>query len=248
MMIPTKYFGIDIILDPRTVNYGGSFTKDLEPNSKDVIELAINELVKIHSPTLIDVGACTGSYALLPLLIKTLSVHSFEPSKAFEVLDLNIKTNGVPNVILNKLAVSNFNGESTFNEVISDNDSCIALSMLGGLPAWHKKTKQFIVDVINLDDYCKNIKVDFIKIDVEGNELNVVLGAIKTITRDKPIVMFEYSLENTNQYGYNPSKIIDLLDGIGYTSNIINNDVISKPKKNSGNLQPKSTSKIYKRL
>ena len=44
------------------------------------------------------------------------------------------------------------------------------------------------VETISIDDFCfsNNIKVDFIKLDVEGAEMNVVKGAINAINKFRP--------------------------------------------------------------
>ena len=45
------------------------------------------------------------------------------------------------------------------------------------------------VDVITIDQYVLNNKldkVDFIKADIEGSEKRMLLGAVKTLKRDKP--------------------------------------------------------------
>ena len=230
MSFLTNYLGIDIRLDKRTALYGGSFNHDLTVYEVDKVHKLVDYINGYIEPVLLDVGASTGSYSLLPLVVEGLKVHSFEPSKAFEVLTNNIELNNLnDSVVLNNVAVSNEVGKGMFYEVVSKDDSCLALSMLGGRPADHKRTKEYKVQVTTIDEYCKNIQVDAIKIDVEGNELNVLKGAIETIKRDRPVIMFEYSQENANQYGYNPNECIDLLDDIGYFNEIIDNDVISTP-------------------
>jgi FkbM family methyltransferase len=230
--LKANYFNKDILLDQRTSMYGGSFLSNLTVYDVDKVQDILDYLRTLESPTLIDVGASTGSYSLLPTIIEDLKVHSFEPSKAFEVLKNNIDINNISdNVILNKNAVAEEKKVGWFNEVVSKNDSCLALSMLDGVPAGHKVVRKHRVDVICLDDYCKDIKTDVIKIDVEGAELSVIQGAMKTIERDKPLVMFEFSDENANQYGYNHKSCIDLLETIGYTSKRDNNDVIATYEK-----------------
>jgi hypothetical protein len=64
------------------------------------------------------------------------------------------------------------------------------------------------IDIRSLDDF-ELAKIDFIKIDVEGFETDVLLGAAQTIERCKPVILievFENSREKVNklmeQYGY----------------------------------------------
>lgn len=54
-----------------------------------------------------------------------------------------------------------------------------------------------------------------IKIDVEGAELHVLEGAIETIKRTKPIIIFEHGLRASDYYGANPEKIYKLISNCG---------------------------------
>ena len=61
-------------------------------------------------------------------------------------------------------------------------------------------------------------KLDFIKIDVEGYEYQVMKGGEKSIKKFKPIIMYEYSrtidkLSNTN----NSYKSFNLINRLGYS-------------------------------
>ena len=50
------------------------------------------------------------------------------------------------------------------------------------------------------DRIFKNKKIDFIKIDVEGTELNVILGLKKIIRKHKPIIMIEIEKRHNLKY------------------------------------------------
>jgi FkbM family methyltransferase len=54
-----------------------------------------------------------------------------------------------------------------------------------------------------------------IKIDVEGAELEVLRGGIETITRHRPVVVFEHGAGSADHYGTAPADVWDLLDGAG---------------------------------
>jgi FkbM family methyltransferase len=51
-------------------------------------------------------------------------------------------------------------------------------------------------------------KIDFIKLDVEGGEFDVLRGGIEIIRKMKPVILFEATDLNTSPYGY---KVTDLL-------------------------------------
>src|ERR1700690_1279554 len=86
-------------IDPASVEMGGPW----EGNAHRLVPLAWeSHLVKrvhdflapLDSPILIDVGANTGSYALLPALLPNLYVWAFEPQReACDILERNIEFN-----------------------------------------------------------------------------------------------------------------------------------------------------------
>jgi hypothetical protein len=56
-----------------------------------------------------------------------------------------------------------------------------------------------------LDAYiAATTNIQLIKIDVEGGEMLVLKGAIQTLQRCKPIVLFEFGMAGANAYGVNP--------------------------------------------
>ena len=68
----------------------------------------------------------------------------------------------------------------------------------------------------------KNIKVDFIKCDVEGAELLVFKGGIKTIERDKPVIFTEMLRKWSKKFDYHPNDIITFFKALGYKCFTIN--------------------------
>jgi len=51
------------------------------------------------------------------------------------------------------------------------------------------------VAVVSLDDALEGRRVDFLRVDVEGTELRVLQGAVETLRRCQPILVFEHSRE-----------------------------------------------------
>lgn len=61
-----------------------------------------------------------------------------------------------------------------------------------------------------------NQRIDFIKIDVEGGEFDVMKGATKLLKRCKPIVLFEFGKGASDFYGTLPRELYSFLsDKIG---------------------------------
>lgn len=57
----------------------------------------------------------------------------------------------------------------------------------------------------------KYVKIDFIKVDVEGAEYLVFKGGLKTIRKCKPVIIFEFGLGAADYYGTTAEKMYSLL-------------------------------------
>jgi FkbM family methyltransferase len=224
----TPYLNISIEIDDLCPIYRGSFGLNGELAEPDII-VKLADLIKQSKPILLDVGACTGSYALLDK-VANVEIHSFEPvKKTYAVLCKNIESNESKTKAYN-CAVSNYDGFGTLKTV--PYDGAIALSLVDGRPSFTRKdTKSSQVRVITVDCFCKdkNIIPDFIKIDVEGGELRVLQGAKTIIKKHKPIILCEFSQENANQFGYHIQDIINLLQGI-YNIERLRDNILCTPK------------------
>ena len=73
---------------------------------------------------------------------------------------------------------------------------------------------------LTIDDFVRREKirrVDYIKIDTDGHELDVLNGAIETLVGCKPIVVFELSTYMLREKGQLFSDYISVLDRLGYS-------------------------------
>ena len=162
---------------------------------------------------IIDVGANIGYHSICwSAMIPNYHVHSFEPGKeTFDLLEFNVEKNQKNNIILMNVAVSDKSGIATFYHCSDDAYSSLK----------DTKRKEIVstyeVKVITIDDYVKshNLEnVSFIKIDVEGLEHNVLIGAKETLLSKKPIVFCEiYAGSNSNE---NPLRTIHFIEALGY--------------------------------
>ena len=87
------------------------------------------------------------------------------------------------------------------------------------------------VDVVTLDDLCADLsRLDLLKIDIEGGELNALKGATRTIATHRPIILFEvgseYALE---KHGLSRRDLFDHLTGIGYDLFTFTDVLFDKP-------------------
>jgi FkbM family methyltransferase len=76
----------------------------------------------------------------------------------------------------------------------------------------HELIQEIAVKTNLLDNVIpKYIPIRFIKVDVEGAELQVFKGAIETIKNSLPTIVFEHGLGAADCYGTSPENIYDLL-------------------------------------
>ena len=61
------------------------------------------------------------------------------------------------------------------------------------------------------DSLPADVRPSLIKIDVEGAELLVMRGAVETLRRYRPTVIFEHGIGASERYGYGPQDVHDLL-------------------------------------
>lgn len=70
-----------------------------------------------------------------------------------------------------------------------------------------------------LDDYLQDkkiAKVDFIKLDVDGNEYNVLLGSQRTLAIHRPKIILELAPYALEEAGASLGKLVDILTPHGY--------------------------------
>jgi FkbM family methyltransferase len=180
--------------------------------------------------TVIDIGANTGLFAMGAARVVGNNgwVHAFEPvPRNADLLDANLELNGIENVIVNRLALSQSEGVATFYSVMSREESrCLSEptalinSGLGSLAPRPGADTEIKVPVQRLDEYIRKSRVDrvdFIKIDVEGAEKLVLEGAEELLSRvDAPIIMFEADDRLPVRFGSTCRDVKQLLADHGY--------------------------------
>ena len=134
--------------------------------------------IKKRKHTAVDVGGHCGFWSFY-LGVNFKKVYAFEPVEIFrECFKKNIPHE---NVELLPVALGNENSFVSMN---------VELENTGATHVSSKIDDSNKVELKKLDDY-ELTDVDFIKIDVEGYENQVVLGAKETLLRNKPIIIVE---------------------------------------------------------
>lgn len=173
----------------------------------------------IEKPTVLDVGANIGTTAIYFALKRPRgTVHAFEPNPAmFDCLDENRQLSNCNNIILHDFALSNRSGTTHLIEAMEGNPGSSYLS--------EERADGSVEVVLNeLDQILPEIQVDFIKIDVEGSERAVLEGAIKTIERCCPMIIYECNPDAlADRKTQSPYK---LLEDLGYDFWLIEDGIL----------------------
>lgn len=149
------------------------------------------------SSVVFDVGAHTGEWAKHALTIRpNLAIHCFEPGRDnFEKLVMNVAAD---DVICNDFGLGSSKGEKPFF-IYKDAPGLNSLYQRRGLEdGWGlEKTEEIeTVRLDTLENYCleKNIrKIDFLKVDVEGHEMEVFRGGASLFREGRVrVIQFEY--------------------------------------------------------
>lgn len=154
----------------------------------------------------VEVGANIGAHTVLLAILAGPKgrVHAFEPQRlVFQMLAGNMAINNLNNVFCYQKAVGNAPG-SVLVPVLD----CERENNWGGLGLGDWKRGE-PVEVITLDGL--NLHAcDFLKIDVEGMELEVLQGATGLIERYRPVIYAE------NDRKVKSGELIRFLDSLGY--------------------------------
>jgi len=148
---------------------------------------------------IVDVGANTGYYSEQMLRIcPQLRIHSFEPvSATFQRLSQTLATHiDAGRVVANKTALGSSQGQADIF-VYADDAGSNSLYFHETHAAQSRCLRQEQIKIDTLDNYLTKVEnpiVDFLKIDVEGHETDVILGAATSIRSGRVhCIQFEYN-------------------------------------------------------
>ena len=164
----------------------------------------------------IDIGANIGTVSLaLSNEFKNSTIYAIEPTDyAYNKFKKNLNLN--PNLNNNIKSYQLFIGERPLKNIFASwklnfkkNDKHYV----------HKGLKKETNEKsITLDNFVEKIdrKIDFVKIDTDGHEYEVLQSGIKFLKRDKPIIHIEFAPYLHSEYGFFTEDIIDLIQKLNY--------------------------------
>ncbi len=146
----------------------------------------------------IDIGAHVGTHSICYAKMITGNVYSFEAqAEIYDILKKNIEYQNIKNIFIYHVAIGHLNDyEVTINDKAIDGQKLkngIEYHTLnpmnyGGVQLGEGSEKVIMrtIDSYNLED------IDYIKIDIEGCEELAIYGALNTIEKYRPVIIFEY--------------------------------------------------------
>ncbi|HVT73232.1 MAG TPA: FkbM family methyltransferase [Lacunisphaera sp.] len=160
--------------------------------------------------TVLDVGGNLGLYTLLlsRLVGPAGRVVTFEPDPAlFALLRHNIARNGCANIEAHNLALGRTHARLRLRRLILNSGD----NTLGpGGSGWFRREVE--VEVVALDEFRPGWRPDFVKIDVQGWELDVLRGMEQSLAAEPPpILHLEYWPAGFRRAGYAARDLVAFL-------------------------------------
>jgi len=181
------------------------------------------EFRKVLTPypqSIVDCGANVGAYSIMfHYCFPEAEIVAIEPSEHnMKYIKHNCKD--IPQIEVRKLAVGSELGmgrlaqptqeqREMHNDFIESHTACLSL---------YGKSNHMVemVEIFPLDSLDIKRPLDFIKIDTEGHDLEVLKGGENIIREDKPSILIEIYEQNLNMVGIKPRDIFRLLAGWGF--------------------------------
>ncbi|MAL99940.1 MAG: hypothetical protein CL583_15985 [Alteromonadaceae bacterium] len=190
-------------VDPEGDGQGPSRMRVLNPN--DLIQMThlrgqffeadslakLKKLIKSPSPRILEVGANIGNHVIwYARYLGAERIYPVEPNpEALTILNQNIDANGIrARIDTRGMGYGAGKDTGTFRTQTDDSDNLGATRLVADAEGG--------IETRTLDALMGEDRVDFIKIDAEGMELDVLEGAAGLIARDRPVIWVEVLREN----------------------------------------------------
>lgn len=174
----------------------------------------IQHLMNLPTPKrcFVDAGAHIGFYAI-PMAFHFAQVVAYEPSRyQYAYLSENVRLNKLKNISCRDAALGESEGRATLHVMGRSGGSN---TLADDVAEMGNPMEEYEVNVLMLDNECLQ-NVDLIKIDVEGFEKEVLVGAKNTIMTYKPIILCEVWQEDPRR-----KDVAEFLSTLGYSMDYI---------------------------
>jgi FkbM family methyltransferase len=186
------------------------------------------ELIPVFAPhipdeaVVIDVGAHAGQFSkLFAKMAPRGRVYAFEPSAyARSILTRSLAFNRLNHVKVVPMGLSDAPGELILHTPIKARGGLgFGIAHFGDDGEDSRDTVDQIVPLTTLDAFAQQeglSRLDFLKADVEGWEVNVLKGGLATLAKHRPALFLEISDASLARAGAKPTDIWDILRPLGY--------------------------------
>jgi FkbM family methyltransferase len=202
----------------RRVHYRRKLTRARLSDEPDLAAIA---LLTKPGDTVFDLGANFGLFTrfLSESVGGSGRVFSFEPTAdMFSVLSNNCSHLGLANTSVHRTALSDRTGTSEMVIPVRNDGSLNHYeASLAGADQGGTDGKKITVETSTLDDFCSHHgigKIDFIKCDVEGHELEVLEGARNSLLHHRPTLLLE--VNDPLDAGGHGSKVLKKIRELDY--------------------------------
>ena len=195
--------------------------------------MLLHQVLGVLGPatTLVDVGANVGTYslALAPAVGPAGKVHAFEPQRIiFNMLAGSVALSGHTNIWCHNMAVGDRQGrielpqfdyrrELNFGSVEFGPEQVEPLSQQRG----HDPELVEYVPLTTIDSFGFP-RLDVMKIDAEGMDMQVIDGAAETIRRCRPVLYVEW-------IKVDQQALRGQLEGFGYETHVNGGNLLAVP-------------------
>ena len=184
----------------------------------------MDDILTVQKPVIFDIGANIGLFSLsYASLYQESEIYAFEPVPFIHnILQGNIERNSEISRNISPINLGLSNQEelkylsmptSNQHERYKDNINIGLYSALG------EGKEKYSSSFITLDNFFESnslSSLDFIKIDVEGYEYNVLEGGKEILTSFKPLIIFELNEMTLKLSGRSPQEYIDFAKNLNY--------------------------------
>lgn len=138
----------------------------------------------------LDVGANVGNHTLFLACALGCRVEAFEPDGYLvRAIEESLKRNGVTHLVRTHRAA--VGATRSQGRLVCDDPSNLGGQRMVAIAESSTDDDAENIDIITLDEMAFSAPVRLIKVDVEGAELDVLIGAASLLERDQPLVYVE---------------------------------------------------------
>jgi FkbM family methyltransferase len=183
----------------------------LYPDEETELGGWIVEAMNDRPGCLIDVGANMGIVsAYVARALPDRKVVALEPTPTTAKRCAAVfAMNGLRNATLIQAAVSDSEGSIAFYSPKGKSESASVV------PLKERRVQKITVDKLSVDSLSIEGPVSCIKFDVEGHEPAAIRGALETIRKHRPTVIFEYHWDIAPRLGWTAEEIVELIRSCG---------------------------------